>query len=50
MLTLPSDGWRLLALAVIFTTLVGAWMFRYEHVLRGAICPIHEECWFKSSW
>jgi hypothetical protein len=27
-----SDGRRLLAIAIVFATLVGAWMFRYETI------------------
>jgi hypothetical protein len=50
------EGSRLLAIAIIFATLVGAWMFRYENVgvnnsyhrnrLTGAICAVVDECWF----
>jgi hypothetical protein len=53
-----SDGHRLLAAAIVFATLLGAWMFRYEQAFRdhqmhrnritGVICPISEECWFRS--
>jgi hypothetical protein len=43
----------LLALAIIFATLVGAWMFRYEQVgsfehrnrFTGALCSYEENCW-----
>ena len=56
MLTWLSDGRRLLALAIIFAALAGAWMFRYERVgqmihqnrFTGAICSILDECWFES--
>jgi len=49
------DSRHALAIAIIFATLVGAWMFRYEQVLAGfhrnrftgAVCPNHEECWFR---
>jgi hypothetical protein len=49
-------GWRPVAVAIIFATLVGGWMFRYEPVYRtlhqnrftGAVCHISEECWFES--
>jgi hypothetical protein len=53
------EGSRLLAIAIIFATLVGAWMFRYENVgvnnsyhrnrLTGAICAVVDECWFTKS-
>jgi hypothetical protein len=48
-----------LAVAIIFATLVGAWMFRYEPVgsglvthrnrFTGAVCRIEEDCWFRST-
>jgi hypothetical protein len=49
-----SDGRRLLAAAILLATLLGAWMFRYEHLygtehqnrFTGVICSISEECWF----
>jgi hypothetical protein len=53
-----TDGPRLLALAIVFGTLVGAWMFRYEDTgigtihrnrFTGAQCFGHEECWFAST-
>ena len=47
-----------LAIAIIFATLIGAWMFRYESVgsglvthrnrFTGAVCRIEEDCWFRS--
>jgi hypothetical protein len=52
------DSRHLLAIAIIFATLVGAWMFRYEPILNGGIhrnrftgvvCRFDEECWFGSS-
>jgi hypothetical protein len=51
------SGSRLLAFAIIFAVVVGAWMFRYEllgegYVHRnrftGAVCHVARECWFKS--
>ena len=46
----------MLAGAIVFATLVGAWMFRYEdrgsaihrNRLTNAICFVHDECWFRS--
>ena len=54
-----SDGHRLIALAIVLATLVGAWMFRYELLpgespvahrnrFTGAICLINQECWIKT--
>jgi hypothetical protein len=52
------DSRIVLAAAIVFATLVGAWMFRYEvgwtplvHInrLTGAICYTMEECWFSST-
>ena len=51
-----SDGQRLLAMAIILATVVGAWMFRYETIgpnahrnrFTGAICLMDEECWIKA--
>jgi hypothetical protein len=50
------DGTQLLAIAIIFATLVGAWMFRYENVnivnhrnrFTGVECGHWQECWFVS--
>jgi hypothetical protein len=52
-----SDGRRLLAVAIILATLIGAWMFRYEtygigvhrNRFTGAVCFKSEECWFSSN-
>jgi hypothetical protein len=50
-----NDGRRLLALAIIFGVIVGAWMFRYETLppgamhrnrLTGNVCHISQSCWF----
>jgi hypothetical protein len=35
MLTWLSDGRRLLAAAIIFAAVVGAWMFRYDRMERS---------------
>jgi hypothetical protein len=35
MLTWFSDGRRLLAAAIIFAAVVGAWMFRYDRMERS---------------
>lgn len=47
------DSRIILAGAIVFATLVGAWMFRYEehgfghrNKITGAICAVREECWF----
>jgi hypothetical protein len=44
-----------LAAAIVFATLVGAWMFRYEtetighrNRFTGAVCFEQDECWFSS--
>jgi hypothetical protein len=49
------DGRRLIAVAIILATLVGAWMFRYEsfgalHRNRstGVVCLLQHECWVTS--
>jgi hypothetical protein len=53
------DSRHLLAIAIIFATLVGAWMFRYEILppgglhrnrFTGAVCRPEEECWFRNYW
>lgn len=52
-----EDGRKVLAAAIIFATLVGAWMMRYEHLgpgvqknrLTGAMCHPTQSCWFESS-
>lgn len=54
MLEWLSDGRRLIAVAIIFATLVAACFFRFETVgsgyhrnrLTGAVCNITVECWF----
>lgn len=51
------DGKLILAGAIVFTVLVGAWMFRYEQYrtglhqnrFTGAICFVNEECWLSSN-
>ena len=51
------DGRRLLALAIFLTTLIGAWMFRYETTdpgyhrnrFTGVECYNWQECWLASS-
>jgi hypothetical protein len=51
------DGRRLLAVAIILATLIGAWMFRYEtygigvhrNRFTGAVYFTSEECWFSSN-
>jgi hypothetical protein len=50
-----ADGRRLIAVAIIFATLLGAWMFRYEangvfhrNRFTGAICELRHECWFQN--
>jgi hypothetical protein len=48
------DGTQLLAIAIIFATLIGAWMFRYEDLgpgvhrnrFTGVVCSTLQECWF----
>lgn len=51
------DSRHLLPIAIIFATLVGAWMFRYQPILNGAVhvkrftgatYSYQEECWFGS--
>jgi hypothetical protein len=52
-----SDRRRLLAVAIILATLIGAWMFRYEaygigvhrNRFTGAVCFSSEGCWFSSN-
>jgi hypothetical protein len=60
MLKWISEESRLLPIAIIFATLVGACMFRYEpysnggrlqmhpNRIRGAVCLTFEECWLSS--
>ena len=53
-----SDGHRLLVVAIVFATLLGAWMIRFETLnsdplvhrnrFTGAICSLDEECWAES--
>jgi hypothetical protein len=54
MLRWLSEGSRLLAVAIVFAALVGAWMFRYEGYANGQMhrnrftgvsCHVFEECW-----
>jgi hypothetical protein len=50
------DSRAVLAAAIIFATLIGAWMFRYEtyreilhrNRFTGAVCRVTVECWFSS--
>jgi hypothetical protein len=51
------DGYKLIAIAIIFATIVLGWMFRYEPArdnlfhrnrFTGAVCPSTEECWAKT--
>jgi hypothetical protein len=49
-----SKGHKLVAGAIIFATLMGAWLFRFETVgqqshrnrFTGVLCHITTECWF----
>ncbi len=51
---MPTDSRLILATVIVFATMVGAWMFRYEpfntfshrNRFTGATCDISEECWF----
>jgi len=52
-------GYKLLAITILFATLTGAWMFRYEPIgngmlhrnrLTGVICQAIDECWFNSAF
>lgn len=53
------DSRIILACSIIFSVLVGAWMFRYEFYgtgnavhrnrFTGAVCFANEECWFSSN-
>lgn len=55
-----TDSRLVLAAAIVFATLVGAWMFRYEtygpinnlhrNRFTGTYCKIENECWFSSSY
>jgi hypothetical protein len=55
LLHMPMDSRLILALAIVFATLVAAWMFRYECMgpychthrnrLTGAECSSSEGCW-----
>jgi hypothetical protein len=51
------DGRIVLAAAIVFAVLVGAWFFRFEPVgsgfthrnrITGAACPYTKECWFSN--
>ena len=53
------DGPKLLAIAIVFATIMSAWMFRYEILFNGAMhrnrftgatCHITEECWFTGAF
>jgi len=56
---MPIDSRLALAAAIVFATLVGAWMFRYEvyggsynahrNRFTGVVCLSSEECWFSSN-
>lgn len=51
-----KDGRRALAAAVVFATVIAAWMLRYETLdrsgiwhrnrLTGAVCRVEQSCWF----
>jgi hypothetical protein len=51
-----SDGRRTLATAIVFATVLGAWMMLYEQLgkdgllhrnrLTGAVCHMSVSCWF----
>lgn len=55
---IDADGRTLLAAAIVFGVLVGAWMFRYDSYgysnashrnrFTGAVCHASEECWFSN--
>lgn len=48
------NGPRVLALAILFAVVVGAWMFAFETLnphehrnrFTGMVCQISENCWF----
>lgn len=50
------NSYKLIAIAIIFATIVFAWMFRYERAgkenlfhrnrFTGAVCHSTAECWF----
>jgi len=50
------DGYKLVAVAIVFATIVLAWMFRFEPTgqdnlfhrnrFTGAVCHSTQECWF----
>jgi hypothetical protein len=48
-----SDGRRMIAIAIVFAVVAGAWLFRYETVnqylhrnrLTGSVCLHVESCW-----
>jgi hypothetical protein len=52
---MPTDNRLTLTIAIVFATLVGAWMFRYENSgyansvhrnrFTGAVCSVVSECW-----
>jgi hypothetical protein len=52
---MPIDSRLILAAAIVFATLVSAWMLRYECIgpycvthknrITGAECPANENCW-----
>jgi len=53
------DGRTALAGAIVFATVVAAWMFRYEDTkqadvhrnrITNAVCYAEDECWFTSDW
>jgi hypothetical protein len=54
-----SHGHRLIAAAIVLAVLIAGWMFRFESIMggavhrnrfTGAVCYIHEECWFTSRY
>ncbi len=52
---MPIDSRAILAAAIVFATVIGAWMFRYELIgpkglehqnrLTGAVCDTTVSCW-----
>jgi hypothetical protein len=50
------DGRKALALAIVFASLLAAWLVRFENLgsgmhlnrVTGEVCHVSEECWFSS--